>query len=65
MASRRRAKEASGNFGKHKVQGLQCYFHFLQGLLCKMAGTAIHISLSVVYVFVRVCIRFPYPVIQI
>jgi hypothetical protein len=57
-----------GSFWQFRqAQGLgsSMLFSLSSGLLCKMAGTAIHVSLSVVSVFVRVCIRFPYPVIQI
>jgi hypothetical protein len=45
--------------------GSSTYFLFFQGPLCKMVEIAVHVSSPSVSVFVCVCTRFPYPVIQV
>jgi hypothetical protein len=51
--------ESAGGF-----QGLRCSFCFFRGPLCKMGGTAVFVSSSYIFGFVRVFVRIPYTVIQ-
>jgi hypothetical protein len=57
---RRRRPELSGSTGS---LDLNVIGNFFRGPLCKMAGTAVHVSSFSVSVFLRVFVCFSYPVI--